>query len=48
MEKITFEKFINLIKKYNDDEEDINQIKKHMITLKIYMKVNLDRVENHI
>lgn len=28
MEKITFEKFINLIKKYNDDEEDINQIKK--------------------
>lgn len=28
MEKITFEEFINLIKKYNDDEEDINQIKK--------------------
>lgn len=28
MEKITFEKFINLIKKYNNDEEDINQIKK--------------------
>ena len=28
MEKITFEKFINLIKKYNDDEEHINQIKK--------------------
>ena len=28
MEKITFEKFINLIKKYNDNEEDINQIKK--------------------